>query len=226
MNQDLENILVKALSSKLEGGKPTATESRELIELQTKFLAEKSERQNVTAMASCLSFASPILPLGLLGVFFLLGKMDSMDKGPMAALQKRNGLRAQMARIAAAEALAIARKKQLEAEKEKGMSTSEPSTLSGMAIKALINMPDRRPVSWNAEKRVIPRQAKLNPEKSYFVTKDKVARAKQLKEQKLLLEAVMEKEQKKRNFSAVGEISSKLETLEKLVRQLLGQSSK
>ncbi len=222
MNEDLENLLVKALSEKLEGGKPSGGESREFIELRNKFLKDKGERQNVTTMAGCLSgFAAPIFPLGLLGLFFLLGKLDGLDKGPLCPqTQKRTGLRAQMARIAAAEALAIARRK---LEAEKGNSFPEHGTLSGAALKALLSTPERKPLAWNAEKRLLPKQSRFSPEKGYFVTKDKIVKAKQMKEQKLLLEAVMETERKKQNFSAVGEISSRLETLERLVRQMLGQ---
>lgn len=226
MNQDLENLLVKALSEKLEGGKPATGDSRELLELQTKFLADKAERQTVGTVAGCLSFASPILPLGILGFFFLLGKMDGLDKGPLEQGKRKNGLRAQMARIAAAEALALARKKKWEADKENGV-IGETTSLTGSALKALISTTsDRRPVTWNAEKRVIPKQGRLSAEKGYFVTKDKMARAKQLKEHKLLLEALMEKQQTKQNFSAVSEISSRLESLEKLVRQLLGGTNR
>lgn len=220
MNEELETILAKTLADFSTEGK-SVPESRELLELQRQFLVEKGERQTVATISGCLSLACPILPLGLLGAFFLLGKLDGFDKGPGGFEKGKTGLRAEMARIAAAEALA--RKRKLEAEKGEGMS--HDMLPSGKALQALLNMPDKRPVSWQSEKTLIPKQIKMAPEKGFFVTKDKVAKANEIRKQKLLLESLMEKEKEKQNFSAVSEINSRLESLEKLVRRVFGHDN-
>lgn len=87
-----------------------------------------------------------------------------------------------------------------------------------------MNMAERRPSSWQSEKTLIPRQARMAPENGFFVTKDKMAKAKEIKKQKMLLESLMENEKAKQNFSEVSEISARLESLEKLVRKLFGHN--
>lgn len=219
MNEDLETILARVFAEMPQEGKPSG-DPRELLDLQRQFLADKSERQNLTTMSGCFALACPVLPLGLLGAFFLLGKLDGFDKGPAGLEKGKTGLRAQMARMAAAEALE--RKRKLDAEKGEGGSLDGfPARTS---LTALMNIADRRPVSWQSEKTLIPRQARMAPENGFFVTKDKLAKAKEIKKHKLLLESLMENEKAKQNFSAVTEINARLESLEKLVMRLFGHT--
>lgn len=220
MNEDLETILAKAFAEMPLEGKPSG-DPRDLLDLQRQFLADKSERQSLTTMSGCFALACPILPLGLLGAFFLLGKLDGFDKGPGGLEKGKTGLRAQMARMAAAEALA--RKRKLDAEK-KGEGASTDIFPTSTSLTALISMAERRPSSWQSEKTLIPRQARMAPENGFFVTKDKMTKAKEIKKQKMLLESLMENEKSKQNFSAVSEISARLESLEKLVRGLFGHT--
>lgn len=190
--------------------------SPELRELQDRFMHAKAEKQNMAVVGSCLALASPLMPLGFLAALFMLGKMDGMEKSPEElALEKGRGLQGEMARIAAAEAL-------LRKRKANGEDT-EADAYIRYASRQLELRPIRtalRPIK-GTETRVIPKKHSTEPS-DFFITREKQNKMRDLKKQRILLEVLMEKEQKEQNFSEVSRISAKLEMLDKSLRKMGG----
>ena len=191
--------------------------SPELRELQERFIKAKSEKQSMSIMGSCLAMASPIMPLGFLATLFLLGKMDGMDKDPFALEMGGNKtLKGEMARIAAAEAL-------LRKRKENG-EDPETNAYLKYASRELAMRPYKsalRPLRAN-EKRVIPnKQSRENlGSNSFFITKEKQAKMREIKKQKILLESIGQKEREEQNLAEASQISQKLELLDKLLNKI------
>lgn len=192
--------------------------SPELRELQERFLQSKAEKQNMAVVGSCFALASPLMPLGFLSALFMLGKMDGMDKSPEELLlEKGSGLQGEMARIAAAEALM--RKKKANGE------DPETDAYIRYASRQLELRPIRtamRPIK-GAETRVIPKKHSTQPS-DFFITREKQNKMRDLRKQRILLEVLMEKEQKEQNFSEICKLSSKLELLDKMLKKLGGGS--
>jgi hypothetical protein len=188
--------------------------SPELRELQERYLHAKAEKQNMAVVGSCFALASPLMPLGFLSALFMLGKMDGMDKSPEELLlEKGRGLQGEMARIAAAEALM--RKKRANGE------DPESDAYIRYASRQLELRPLRvamRPIK-GAETRVIPKKHASEPS-DFFITKEKQNKLRDIRKQRILLEGLMEKEQKEQNFSEACRLSSKLELLDKMLRKM------
>lgn len=189
-------------------------DSPEHVQLRHRFLQEKAEKQSISLVSNCLAFATPFLPFSFLSTFFLLGKLDGMDKGPEALFAEKEGLKAEMARLAAAEALA--RKRAKEGQSGSDEMAALAAAHRRQADNVLFN--GGKSALW-AEKRVLPSK-KIRGDRKLFVTNGEHKKKNELKKQKMALEAVKEHEVKKQNFSAVSEISAKLELLEKLVTRL------
>ena len=191
--------------------------SPELRELQESFMKAKAEKQSMAVTGSFLALASPLMPLGFLSALFMLGRMDGMEKSPeQLLLEKSSGLQGEMARIAAAEALM--RKKRANGE------DPETDAYLRYASRQLELRPLRnamRPIK-GTENRVIPKQQYREPAPDYFLTREKQTKMRDIKQQRILLEGVMEKERKEQNFSEVCRLSSKLEMLDKLLKKMGG----
>ncbi len=189
--------------------------SPELRELQEKFLQAKTEKQSMTVATSYFAMACPIMPLGFLATLFVLGKLDGMDKDP-ASLEYNKSLKGEMARIAAAEALTRKRKSHGE--------DPESNAYLRYASRELALRPYRtamRPIK-GAEKRVIPKQQSREAlaDGSFFVTKEKQTKMRNLKRQKIMLESLAAKEREDANTLEANKLSQKLEMLDKLLKKM------
>ncbi len=168
-------------------------------------------------MGSCLAMANPIMPLGFLATLFLLGKMDGMDKDPFALEMGGNKtLKGEMARIAAAEALLRKRKESGEDPESNAYLKYASRELAMRPYKSAL-----RPLRAN-EKRVIPnKQSRENlGTNSFFITKEKQAKMREIKKQKILLESIAQKEREEQNLAEASQISQKLELLDKLLNKM------
>ncbi len=188
----------------------------ELRELQERFLVAKGEKQNMTISAGCFSMACPIMPMGFLAIFALLGKLDGMDKDP-ESLEMGRGLKGEMARIAAAEALL---------RKRKGDGEDvESNAYLRYASRELQMRPLRiamKPLKGSgSEKRVIPRQQSREAlSNGFFMTKEKQTKMRDIKQQKILLESLASKERQEQNPADNNLLSQKLEKLDQLLRKM------
>jgi hypothetical protein len=190
--------------------------SPELRELQERFLVAKGEKQNMTISAGCFAMACPIMPLGFLAIFSLLGKMDGLDKDP-ETLEMGRGLKGEMARIAAAEALM--RKRKGEGE------DVESNAYLRYASRELQMRPLRiamKPLKGSgSEKRVIPRQQSREAlSNGFFMTKEKQNKMRDIKQQKILLESLANKEREEQNHIESNAVAQKLEKLDQLLRKM------
>lgn len=187
-------------------------ETAEYRALREQFLLDKSQRENMGVTSSLLSMICPIMPLGLLSVFQMLGRMDGLDEGPQMAIRQQ-GLMSEMARIAAADALMRKRKKE-------GI---EDDGYLQFATRQMELRPLRMAFSTHRiiDKQTLPKRRGLEqPENGYFMTKKETAKASKVRKEKILLESMMKKESEEQKFSEASSISSKIEALDKLLKRI------
>ena len=210
--------------TKLEfGSQSTFRMSPELQQLQERFLQAKTEKQNMGVAGSMFAMANPINPLGFLAALFLLGKLDGMEKDPLElAMEQNKNLRNEMARFAAADALTRKRKQ----------SGEDPETNAYLryASRELALRPYRsamRPIRGSGDKRVIPKQQQSRESLSdgYFLTKEKQAKIREVKRQKIMLESLAAKEREEQKVTEASMLSQKLEMLDKLLRKMNGETA-
>lgn len=216
MNEPAEaSIEDSFLGERLElGGSSAFRVSPEIRELQERYLQAKAEKQHMAIAGSCLAMACPIMPLGFLSALFVLGKLDGMDKDPVS-MEMQRGLKSDMARIAATEAL-------MRMKKERGEDPESNAYLRyasrEMALRPLRSA--MRPIKGN-EKRVIPKQhSREQLADGFFLTKEKQTKMRNLKRQKILLESLAAKEREEQNTTEASKLSQKLEMLDKLLRKM------
>lgn len=218
MNEPIEaGIEHLLLDGKLDlGNKSMFRASPELQELQQRFLHAKTEKQSMSVASGLFAMACPILPLGFLSTFFVLGKLDGFDKSPEQLAMEKGGLRNEMARLAAADAL-------MRQKKEKGEDV-ESKALLRYASREMAVQPIRaamKPIK-GADKRVLPRQQSRDAlqESGFFMTKEKQEKMRKLKRQKILTETLAQKEREEQNTLEASKLSQKLEMLDKLLKKM------
>lgn len=194
--------------------------SPELRELQERFLKAKAEKQSMTVASSCFALACPINPLGFLAALFLLGKLDGADKDPFSQFEQNKTLKGEMARFAAAEALTRKRKESGE--------DPESNAYLRYASREMALRPYRnamRPIK-GSEKRVIPKQqSRESLTDGFFLTKEKQAKIREVKRQKIMLESLAAKEREEQKTTEANMLSQKLEMLDKLLQKMSGDKA-
>lgn len=192
----------------------SSVESIEFQWLRQRFLTDKSQRQSIGIASNFFSIASPIMPLGFLAAFFALGRMDSMDQGPQL-LERNGGLKAQMARIAAYEAMQRLKKKNGGDVDDDGYLKYAARQLELRPLKIALSSPKM------TEHQLLPkRKGRQQNDERFFTTRDKAVTANKLRRKKIFLEAVMEKERGTQEFSEASAISAKIDSLDKLLKRL------
>ena len=205
------------LGGRLETGSGSAFRvSPELRELQERYLASKTERQHMTVATSCFALACPIMPLGFLAVLFLLGKLDGLDKDP-ASMEETRSLKGDMARIAAAAALMRKRKDAGEDPESNAYIRYASREMQLRPLRIAMG-----PIK-GSEKRVIPKQQQSRDSlngASYFLTREKQAKERELKRQKILLDSLADKDRPANPLETNNKLSEKLEKLDKLLKRM------
>lgn len=205
------------LDGKLDfNGKSMFRASPELQELQQRYLQNKAEKQSMTVTTSCFAMACPILPLGFLSMFFVLGKLDGFDKSPEMLAQEKGDLRNEMARMAAADALLRQKKERGEDVESKALLRYASREMAVQPIRSAI-----RPIK-GTDKRVLPRQQSREAlaDNGFFQTKEKQDKMRKIKQQKILLETLAQKEREEQNTVEASSLSQKLEILDKLLKKM------
>lgn len=211
----LDAYLDIGLDAKLDSrlGFFSKAETAEMRLLRQQFLLDKGQRQSMLVSSSMFAMACPIMPLGFLSIFMALGRLEGLDNGPEALLEQKGGLAAQMARVAAAEALLRRRKKD-------GSENEDDSGYLRYAARQMELRPFRTALSTPrfSDQRVLPKRRPEAFDEKFFVTREKALKTSKLRRKKIYLESLMEKEQQ--DFSEASSISAKIETLDKLLKRL------
>jgi hypothetical protein len=206
------------LGGSLDTGFGSAFKSTpELRELQERYLANKNERQHMTIATSMFAMACPIMPLGFLAALFVLGKLDGLDKDPFEEMEESRSLKGDMARFAAAAALMRKRK---DAGEDPESDAYLKYASREMELRPLRQV--MRPLK-GSEKRVIPKQQQSRDSldsPSYFITREKQAKEREIKRQKIMLESLSDKERKESPIEANNKLSEKLDKLDQLLRKM------
>lgn len=193
----------------------------ELVEREVLFLHNRKQLGDACVMSNFLSLACPINPISFLSAFMAFDKLSGGAKSPLEQVNTQNKL-SRLAMLAAADAAVREAKKR--GKGDKGL------------LAALCDRPDMNPESRAAlagcqsifgsgpEKKIYQSQSgRFASEKlaqKMFITRDKQIKLAKLKKRKMLLEGLLERQNKLQDFIAMSKVSSQLDLLDKALKRL------
>ncbi len=219
--------LMKAWESFLDkGGKDNGLDllsgrslSRE-VNISSRVELPGQERQKLTVAGNYFALACPIMPIGLLGIFLLLGKLDSAygekpEKLTAEETQRERGELTQALYLAAM-------KKKLESERK--LDADKLLGLRSRPIDSLFPLGEKKPPKKKQENSLMLQGKRSDRISGPSLLNRANGRAQsdlgKLVKAKMQLQSHLEQMSKEQDFGAVCRVSARIELLEKALKKL------
>ena len=179
-------------------------------EVNTAIPSQFAERQRLTVAANYFALACPILPVGLLGVFMLLGKLDcSSEEGDPKAVTAQDIARERTEHAQQMYLMAMKQKQEMEKRKTP-LACSRPVEVLGRTDKTK----KRKDAEWQLEGK---HSQRINGPNLLSRTQNDASK---LVKQKMALEEHLEKLSGEQDYHSYCRVSAQIELLDKALRKL------